>query len=446
MVSNALLRREISRFSEALRELPEDLENADWRDLIVYRDTERHPNQHAFIYSTAKRNVIRAGRRGGKTVGVAQRAVRRFAAGRRQLYATPTQEQVDAFWYEVKLALAEPIARGILYKNESLHIIEMPGTKMRIRAKTAWNADTLRGDYGDDLYFDEWQLMDEDAWDRVGAPMLIDNDGDAVFIYTPPSLHSKSTSKARDPRHAAKLFKRAAADTSGLWATFHFTSRENPYVSAEAIERLASEMTRLSYEQEILAEDDVEIPGALWKQTDIDAGRLYPERGDYVPDMRRITVNVDPMGSVESPGAECGIVVTGLGTDEHFYVLEDISLSATPDGWARAAVQAYYRWRADKIVAEKNYGGDMVESTIRTVDKQVQIKLVSATRGKLVRAEPVAALYEERQRKAHHVGEFPRLEDELTSYAGSGRSPNRMDALVWGGVELMLKPRSLGIG
>ena len=104
-------------------------------------------------------------------------------------------------------------------------MIERPGSDQRIRAKTAWNADTLRGDYADLLILDEWQLMNEEAWEVVGAPMLLDNNGDAVFIYTPPSLHSRSTSKARDPRHAAKLFQRAQADTTGRWEVFHFTSQ-----------------------------------------------------------------------------------------------------------------------------------------------------------------------------------------------------------------------------
>lgn len=419
--------------------------NASWRDLIVYRDTVRHPIQHAFIESQAKRIVIRAGRRGGKTTGIAKKAVQRFEAGQRVLYATPTAEQINAFWYEAKLALAEPLERGLLHKNETEHTIEVPGTKNRIRAKTAWNADTLRGDYGDFLIFDEWQLMNEEAWDRVGAPMLIDNDGDAVFIYTPPSLHSRSSSKANDVRHAAKLFKRAQADTSGLWETFHFSSHDNPYVSAEAIQRLAGEMTRLAYEQEILAEDDVDVPGALWRQAEIDLLRITDVKPIDMRDrMRRIVVGVDPMGSVESPGAECGILVAGVGIDGHFYVLEDLSLSATPDGWARVAVQAFHRWQADRIVAEKNYGGDMVEGTVRTIDKNVALKLVTATRGKLVRAEPVAALYE--QGRAHHVGDFPQLEDEQTSYSGTGRSPNRMDALVWCGVELVLgTPSEFGV-
>ena len=215
-----------------------------------------HAAQRAFVESTSKRAIVRAGRRAGKTVGAAIKAVHHFNKGRRVLYAAPTSEQTDAFWYEVCRSLAEPIQDGVLYKNETERIIEVPETKQRIRAKTAWNADTLRGDYADLLILDEWQLMNEDTWERVGAPMLADNDGDAIFIYTPPSLYSTSVSKARDPRHASKMFARAKADTSGKWATFHFSSHENPYISESGLAELTSDMSQTAYRQEILAEDE----------------------------------------------------------------------------------------------------------------------------------------------------------------------------------------------
>lgn len=221
----------------------------------VHLRTE-HPKQAEFIQSPAKRKVIRAGRRAGKTIGAALLACEGFLDGRRVLYAAPTSEQIETFWREVKASLAEPIGSGVLYKNESLHSIELPNSERRIRAKTAWNADTLRGDYADLLILDEWQLMNEDTWEVVGAPMLLDNNGDAVFIYTPPSLRSAGVSKARDPRHASKMFKAAVEDKTGRWQAFHFTSRENPYISQQALEELIQDMSKQSYRQEILAEDD----------------------------------------------------------------------------------------------------------------------------------------------------------------------------------------------
>lgn len=363
---------------------------------------------------------------------VSIRAVKRFLAGRRQLYTAPTQEQVDAFWYEVKQALAEPLEAGVFYKNESLHLIERPGTKQRIRAKTAYNPDMLRGDFADDLYLDEWQLCDEDMWELVGQPMLLDNDGDALFVYTPPSLHSRSLSKARDPRHAARMFAQAQADTSGRWVAFHWASRENPYISTEALGQLSRDMSRLAFRQEIMAEDVDAAPDALWQRDLIERGRV-----SATPPLARIVIGVDPPGGV----TEAGIVTVGKAADGHLYVLADNSLRASPDGWAGEVLGAYSRHQADRIVGESNFGGDMVESTIRQAAQSrgltVSYKAVSASRGKAVRAEPVVALYE--QGRVHHVGQFPVLEEEMVMWVpGESReSPNRLDALVWACTELM---------
>lgn len=399
------------------------------------RTRDPHARQREFLESTAKRKVIRAGRRGGKTTGASILAVDTFLDDRRVLYAAPTEDQIASFWWEIKNSLAELVDTGIYRKNETRHTIELPGTKQRIRAKTAFNADTLRGDYADLLILDEFQLMDEDAWRLVGAPMLLDNDGDAVFIYTPPSLRSRSVSKARDPRHAAKMWKRADADETGRWEAFHFASQENPHISREALAELSSDMTALAIRQEIAAEDIDEIPGALWTNALIERNRVMT-----APALSRIVIGVDPSGG----GDDIGIVAAGLGHDRHGYILADRTQpgSRGPRNWAQVAVTLYHELRADRIVAEKNYGGDMVRETIRTVDPDVPVKLVTATRGKAVRAEPVAALSE--RDAIHHVGEFPALEAEMTSWTpGDSWSPNRLDAYVWSITELMLRNREI---
>jgi predicted phage terminase large subunit-like protein len=151
--------------------------------------------------------------------------------------------------------------------------------------------------------------------------------------------------------------------------------------------------------------------------------------------MKRIVVGIDPAISVGESSAETGIVVCGLGTDEHAYVLEDASGKFSPIEWARRAVGLYHRWSADRVVAEANQGGAMVEETIRTVDKNVSLKLVHASKGKITRAEPVSALFE--QNRAHLVGGFDVLEDQLCTYeAGSSDSPDRLDAMTWAMSEL----------
>ncbi len=224
--------------------------------IVHLRNPEKHVFQKRIVDSTAKRLIIKAGRRGAKTVSFALKGLKAFLAGKRVLYAAPTGEQTGAFWYEINRALAIPINAGALRKNEAEQYIEAPGTQNRIKAKTAWNANTLRGDFADLLLLDEFQLMAEDAWSEVGEPMLIDHNGDACIAFTPPSLHSSGVSKANDPRHASKLFKKAQADTSGLWEAIHFTSHDNPFVSTEGLATIAQNMSLDSYRREILAEDD----------------------------------------------------------------------------------------------------------------------------------------------------------------------------------------------
>lgn len=397
-----------------------------------------HPKQREFISNPAKRKIIRAGRRGGKTVGISIFAVENFLAGKRILYATPTQEQIDRFWATCTRALDEAIANNVYYKNETKHIIELPGTEQRIRAKTAWNADTLRGDYADILILDEYQLMDETAWSEVGAPMLLDNNGDAVFIYTPPSRKSRSTIKARDRQHAPKMFKKAEDDKSGRWATFHFSSLDNPHLSREALDEIAIDMTALTYKQEILAEDVTEVPGALWKQTEIDEHRV-----DAAPELVRVVVAIDPAGSSKTGSDDTGIIVAGKGVDGRAYILADRTCHLSPAGWGGRAVVAYHEFEADRVVAETNFGGEMVEHVIATTDPKVPYKDVHASRGKQVRAEPIAAMSE--KGKVSIVGDMPELEEELTSWVPGDPSPNRLDAMVWALTELMLGDKGIQI-
>jgi len=391
-----------------------------------------HPVQQEIIDSKAKRRIVKAGRRSGKTIVASIIAVQAFLEGKRVLYGAPTEEQVGTFWYAVKKALYNTIDSGIFTKNEVYHVIELPNTKQRIRAKTCFNADTLRGDSCGILILDEYQLMNEDAWGTVGAPMLLDNFGDAIFIFTPPSLTSRSMTKARDPLHAAKMFKKAQEDKSGRWQAFHFTSFDNPYISRDALNEITQDMTNLAYRQEIMAESVDESPGALWTRKLINETRVTEH-----PDLARIVIGVDPPGGVIT---ECGIVVAGLGRDGHGYILDDRSLAGTPGEWSSAVIDAYISWDADCIVTEINFGGLMCEQTIMQTAKDakciIRHKNVQASRGKAVRAEPVVAQFE--KGKTHHVGNFPFLEDEMTLWVPgqSKNSPNRIDALVWAITEL----------
>jgi hypothetical protein len=394
------------------------------------------PKQQGFISSPAKRKMIRAGRRGGKTVGVGILGVEEFLKGKRVLYAAPTAEQISRFWVTVNKALYWPIKKNVLYKNEAEHYIEVKGTENRIKAKTAWNADTLRGDYADVLILDEFQLMHEESWALVGAPMMLDTNGDAVFIYTPPSLRSKQKSNAKDSQHASKLFKRIELlqkTNPKRYQAFHFTSMDNPHLSKEALSEITSDMSSTAYRMEILADDIDEAPGALWKRDTINSTRVYA-----IPKMEKIVVALDP--SASTLGDEAGIITVGRA-QQHGYVLRDDSIQGSPLTWAQAAVAAFYQAGAMYIVAEKNNGGEMISQVISQVDAHVKVKLVSASQSKQTRAEPVSVVYE--QGRGHHVGEFDKLEDEMCLWTPGEQSPNRMDAMVWGFTELDLaKKRS----
>lgn len=182
-----------------------------------------------------------------------------------------------------------------------------------------------------------------------------------------------------------------------------------------------------------LIEDD---PDALFKRADIEAGRLAA-----APDLVRVVVAVDPPATGSARANACGIVCAGIGGDGRGYVLHDGSLDgAAPGRWAKRAIELLHSFEADRLVAEVNQGGDMVEAVLREVDPAIPFRAVRASRGKQVRAEPVAALYE--QGRISHVGTFPELEDELVSFAqlvaSAGRSPDRADALVWAFTDLML--------
>lgn len=189
-----------------------------------------------------------------------------------------------------------------------------------------------------------------------------------------------------------------------------------------------------------------EVNGALWALEDreTEAGQIPGIdrfRVTEAPPMQRVVVSVDPSGTKgDGGGDDIGMVVAGLGADGRAYVLTDATCQMSPEGWGRRAVELYHRYQADRIVAERNFGGDMVRFTVATADKKAAFKEVSATRGKVVRAEPIAALYE--QGKVSHVGMMPDLEDQMCNFTSSGYvgdgSPDRADALVWALTELML--------
>jgi phage terminase large subunit-like protein len=190
------------------------------------------------------------------------------------------------------------------------------------------------------------------------------------------------------------------------------------------------EGTRLG-RQEIEAEILEDTEGSIWKRSLLDDLRV-----SVIPELTRIVVAVDPSASSKEGSDEAGIVAAGLGVDGHGYVLEDVSRRGTPHDWAMAAVSLYNKWRANMLVAEVNQGGEMVSLTLGTIKGAPPVKLIHASQGKVARAEPVHALYE--QKRVHHVGFYPELEDQYCNWIPGNKSPDRLDAAVYALTELMI--------
>jgi predicted phage terminase large subunit-like protein len=191
------------------------------------------------------------------------------------------------------------------------------------------------------------------------------------------------------------------------------------------------ENTRLG-RQELYAEVLDEVEGALWQPQMIEKSRI---KSIDQEELQRVIVAIDPAVTNNEGSDETGIIVCARGFDNRYYILDDLSARMSADTWANVAINAFYKYKCDRIVAEVNNGGDLVERLIRSVDSTVPYKKVTGSKGKLVRAEPISALYE--QDKVSHVGAFPKLEDQLCSFTlDSKKSPDRLDALVWGLTEL----------
>ena len=286
----------------------------------------------------------------------------------------------------------------------------------------ATEPNQLRGPQFDAAWCDElakWRYA-RDTWDMLQFGLRLGTHPRVLVTTTPRPI---------------ELIKAMLAGKEGRIHVTHGRTADNmanlaPGFVRKITERYAN--TRLG-RQELDAEVLGDLPGALWTMAVLDAYRMKE-----APDMGRIVVAVDPAVTATEDSDEHGIIVAGLSKDRRGVVLEDATMTGSPGEWARRAVSLYRSWGADGIVVEVNQGGDMVSHTLRTIDANVNIIEVRASRGKHVRAEPIAALYE--QGRVAHVGSFPALEGQLTQmtvngYEGDG-SPDRADALVWAMTEL----------
>jgi len=286
--------------------------------------------------------------------------------------------------------------------------------------------DQLRGPQHDAAWLDELAKYRyaEETWSNLDLGLRLGESPQAVITTTPRPV---------------QIMRELVADelvTVTRGSTYDNLQNLAESFAKRIVERY--EGTRLG-RQELHAEILDDVVGALWSREMIDAHRLR----ETPPHFERIVVGVDPAVTSGEDADETGILVAGM-IGNRGYVVEDFSGQYTPQEWAIQAIKAYYKYNADRIVAEVNQGGDMVEHTIRTVDRNVSYKAVRAARGKILRAEPIAALYE--QGRIHHCGTFASLEDQLCMYTHDSReSPDRLDALVWALTDLMIGKNDGGV-
>lgn len=303
---------------------------------------------------------------------------------------------------------------------------------------SAEDPEQLRGPEHDAAWCDEsakWRYAQE-AWDMLQFGLRLGDMPRCVITTTPRPIPL-----------IRELLKQEASGLAHVTRGRTLDNRANlaPRFIDKIVDRYAG--TRLG-RQELDAELLDDAPGALWTRAmfcRVEQGGCQLGPSDPLPDMQRIVVSIDPSGAgadEEESSNDIGLIVAGLGFDGMAYVLEDLTVCAPPGVWSRRAVEAYYRHRADAILGERNFGGAMVEFVVRSIDRRVNYREVVASRGKALRAEPIAALYE--QGRVRHVGSLSAMEDQMVlmtpgGYLGVG-SPDRMDAAVWAITDLMLDP------
>ena len=268
------------------------------------------------------------------------------------------------------------------------------------------------------------ELTDPDVFDKVDLSIRAKENSNRVILVMNPAykshwIYNQFVKKKRNDTtyiHTTYLDNKINLSDSFIQAA-EKTKKENP----------------ARYEHLFLGTWLDDADGMLWNRQIIAKTRI-----SEAPNLSRIIVAIDPAVTANMNSDETGLIVVGKDSEGFGYVLEDLSGKYSPNHWAKIANDAAFRWNADCIVAEKNQGGDMVEAVLKSQGTSHRIKLVTATKGKYVRAEPVYSLYEQGQ--IYHVGNFPILESQMVTFdPDKGKSPDRVDALVWGLTELMVK-------
>ena len=405
--------------------------------------TPRQKEARQILNSEAKRILLYGGSRSGKTIllirNIFIRAIKKTS--RHSIFRFRFNHAKASLWYDTipKLIKAEFDNVGIV-ENKQDWFYKFPNDS------TVWIAglddkertEKVLGNEYSTMFFNEISQISYDSI-ILATTRLAENSGLTNKIYfdcnPPPSTHwaYKIWIKYIDPQTNLALNKNMYQSLL-MNPMDNIDNLPNGYIE-ETLDGLPDrQKRRFKYGEWV---DDIE--GALWTMKLIDQNRVQTR-----PEFKRIVVAVDPAVTNNPDSDETGIIVAGLGIDDHGYILADVSGNFNPKDWAERAVYNYEKWEADKIIAEANNGGDLVKVNIQTIDPRIIPQLVNASRGKITRAEPVSTLYE--QGRIHHVNSFPDLEDQMTTwdYKAGDKSPDRIDALVWAIWSLMLEKKKGG--
>ncbi len=358
--------------------------------------------------------LMRSGRGGGKTRAGAEWVLGKVRTGYRHgaligQTAADIRDTMVELGESSILKIARPEERPVY--EPSKRRLTFPNGAV-CTTFTGEEPDQLRGPQHDFVWIDELAKFKypEETWDNMEMGLRLGNNPQVFCTTTPRPI---------------PIIKRLIKDPTTIDVRFS-TSQNAENLSPIFLKRIQERYagTRLG-RQELEGEVLEDNPNAIWQRDVIENLRVRE-----VPQLVRVVVGMDPAVTGNEKSDETGILVGGIAANGHGYVLQDASLRGSPAEWARAGVRVFHHWNADRIIGEVNNGGDLVEVNIRTVDRNVPFRSVHASRGKAIRAEPVAALYE--QGRIHHVGTFPELEDQMCDWVpGSRESPDRMDALVW---------------
>jgi len=401
---------------------------------LVNLQLEYTQNQNNFLFGykpESKFIIVPAGRRFGKTKGACNATIEWMIEGKKILWGDTISTNIDRYierYWKPELTKSE-----IDYQYSSQKkVMTLNGFNGYIDFRSADRPENWEGFGYDIIVLNEAGIILKNDYLFTNAvlPMLIDSPGSKLYAIGTPKGKTKKDGKEH---RFYSMYKRSLTDDN-LYELFQYSSYDNPYLNEKDIKELEQEIKLMNpamVQQEIYAQFVDGAEGELWDQVIINRQRVKT-----YPTLIRTTINIDPAISATAKSDETGITVTGKDSNNNKYLLEDCSGIYTPEQWASETKRLINKWNGDCVVAEKNQGGDMVESVLRAAGIKTRVKLVTATKGKYVRAEPIYAMYE--QGKVFHVGYFNKLESQMCSFSSDlKKSPDRVDSLVWGLTELM---------